>query len=481
MQFPPESVLTAAPWALCLVAAGAGGVAYALYRLLRSILVNRLSYHLPFTVSRKEKKPLDADYTDIFPHSQRETVAEILPSSTLAEQKTKLPSESKLLSLASDYNTADSSLMIFSGFTVGEVRGLGDFPDYAKLSGVPLPSPLKNFNIDTVLPRPYRPFRWNYHQTMAYWKMDTDYWLELENSYRDRVRQRQDLFAKNGKEVLEALPGSELACKELMEMVIQFLCARYPTEFRLDGNTLYNSILGTQANLAIEQPLHILMNHVPEDFALVLRDEKTGRYVFRAGVICSSLGWTLGTKIGQDMSSIHGPVPDFKDKLAFSLDRFFTKMRAPHPIQRGSWGLEAGQPLFLPEDHPEFSYRHSQDPSLTDNDVHLRVDWQTLRRLPLSGAVVFNYKALFTPISEFRDEPYIPSLILKVLNEGNQEIMKYKGTWHVEHIVKPKLKEYEAWQVEQGLIEEDWKHQTLEEAPFFPGWEKKWMRKMEAQ
>lgn len=88
---------------------------------------------------------------------------------------------------------------------------------------------------------------------------------------------------------------------------------------------------------------------------------------------------------------------------------------------------------------------------------------------------MFNFKALFTPISEFKDEPYVPSLVLKVLNEGKETIMKYKGTYHVEHVAKPTLAEYERYQIEQGLIEKDWKVQTLEENPFFKGWERKWI------
>lgn len=157
--------------------------------------------------------------------------------------------------------------------------------------------------------------------------------------------------------------------------------------------------------------------------------------------------------------------------------RFFTKMPVNSPIQRGSWGLEIGEPLYLPADHPDFAHRDSQNPSLQASDLNLRVDWQTLRRLPLSGAVVFNFKALFTPLTEFRDEPCIPSLVLKVLNEGKENIMKYKGTWHVEHVAKPALEAYARWQVQEGMMSEGWAVQTLDENPFFAGWERKWRYK----
>lgn len=149
-------------------------------------------------------------------------------------------------------------------------------------------------------------------------------------------------------------------------------------------------------------------------------------------------------------------------------------MPANKPIQRGSWGLEVDQPLFMPPGDPHEKYRDLQAPDLTIDRCHLRVDWQTLRRLPLSASIVFNFKAVFSPVKDFRTEPYVPSLILKVLDEGNRGIMKYKNTWHTEHVICPALRAYEKEQVETGLIEPNWEHRTLDESPFFPGWEQKW-------
>jgi hypothetical protein len=280
-----------------------------------------------------------------------------------------------------------------------------------------------------------------------------------------------------------------------MEMALQFLCARYPQYFRLSSHNkiFYNGILKTETDLTITPPLHALLNNVPEDFAITLRDEKTGLYIMRAGVICSALGWSVGTKIGLDLQGIHKPVPDYKEKMAFSMDRcvglllsskrrnnfltharYFAKKPTDRPIQRGSWGLEIDRPLYMPPGHPHEAHRSHQIPNLELSRCHLRVDWQTLRRLPLSGAVVFNFKALFTPVTEFRDEPYVPGLLLRVLNEGKKSLMEYKSTWHVEHVVKPAMEMFHKEQVERGLVEEGWEPRTLEESPWFPGWEEKW-------
>ena len=149
-------------------------------------------------------------------------------------------------------------------------------------------------------------------------------------------------------------------------------------------------------------------------------------------------------------------------------------MPTSKPIQRGSWGLEVDKPLFMPPGDPHQNYRTSQSPDLTLSRIHLRVDWQTLRRLPLSGAIIFNFKALFTPVEQFREEAYIPALLSKILNEGKKNILEYKSTWHVEHLVLPALEKWRKEQVEKGIMAEDWEVSTLEESPWFPGWEEKW-------
>lgn len=130
----------------------------------------------------------------------------------------------------------------------------------------------------------------------------------------------------------------------------------------------------------------------------------------------------------------------------------------------------------MPAGDPHEKYRDFQSPDLTLERLHLRVDWQTLRRLPLSGAIVFNFKAVFTPFAEFRDEPYVPSIILKVLTEGKENLMKYKNTWHTEHVAIPVLEQYKKEQEDNGIIAKDWTVETLKESPFFPGWEEKWHR-----
>ena len=153
--------------------------------------------------------------------------------------------------------------------------------------------------------------------------MENDWWIELENTYRMRIAQRKELYATHGKRVLDYLPGSELACKEVMEIVLQYVCARYPQYFSLvDKRIFQNRILDTKQDVRSKHPLEFLMDNIPEDFGIMLRDDETGSYILRAGVICSSIDWSLDEKIGLPLGLVHEPVAEYKEKMETSMDRY---------------------------------------------------------------------------------------------------------------------------------------------------------------
>lgn len=155
--------------------------------------------------------------------------------------------------------------------------------------------------------------------------------------------------------------------------------------------------------------------------------------------------------------------------------RFFATLATDKPIQRGSWDISIDEPLFETADTNGI-HSPQENPSIPLSRTNLRVDWQTQRRLPLSGAVAFNFKCLFTPIASLASEPYIPGLLASLLKEGKREAREHKGAKNVEHVVVPALEEMERKQKEKGIVDEKWEAQTLQQYPWFPGWEDKWQK-----
>lgn len=120
------------------------------------------------------KTSSEPDYSGTFPPSRREALADLADDALSGPGKTakelsqvsatydkRLPSEAVWdFDKLGDHVTA-------TGFTLDEIKRLGDFPDYAAMSGVPLPEEYKGFDLAKAKPRPFRPFRWAYHQTMC--------------------------------------------------------------------------------------------------------------------------------------------------------------------------------------------------------------------------------------------------------------------------------------------------------------------------
>lgn len=133
----------------------------------------------PRSLSPEKKVPTNAapktnEYAAVFPPSQRDLLKDIAPTLSSA-QREKLGSldfnektfENNIIGWEEDFRTCDESKYIASGFSVNEIKAIGDFPDFELLTGVPNPDPYKEFDINKAVPRPYRPFRWPYHQTMC--------------------------------------------------------------------------------------------------------------------------------------------------------------------------------------------------------------------------------------------------------------------------------------------------------------------------
>lgn len=106
-----------------------------------------------------------------FPPSQRHTLADLkLNNASTGPYLTPSP-ENLYKHAVPSTRTADmdqKNLFTPTGFSTEDIRALGRFPDYSVLTGTRYPQPYgDHFDINKAIFRPFRPFRWTYHQTMG--------------------------------------------------------------------------------------------------------------------------------------------------------------------------------------------------------------------------------------------------------------------------------------------------------------------------
>lgn len=137
-----------------------------------SSVVNRVRlYHKISTttgISHSVKNPevsKSTPYKHILPPQRRQALSELTTDKVQPVDEDDVLE--KLMPMTLAYNVCQENMYTPTGISAQELRELKDFPDYTVLSGLPSPQPYHEFDINTALPRQYRPFRWLYHQTMC--------------------------------------------------------------------------------------------------------------------------------------------------------------------------------------------------------------------------------------------------------------------------------------------------------------------------
>lgn len=95
------------------------------------------------------------------------------------------------------------------------------------------------------------------------------------------------------------------------------------------------------------------------------------------------------------------------------------------------WAISTENKLFTPSGlHTYDEDRVQEDEEVDIEQVRLRVELQTLTRLPKTGAVSFTFKTYLYPLKEIKDEGLGPELVAAIegLQRGNAPGMfRYKG------------------------------------------------------
>ncbi|KAI5963767.1 uncharacterized protein KGF55_002647 [Candida pseudojiufengensis] len=354
---------------------------------------------------------------------------------------------------------------------------------YASNETIQKPTPLyiKPEDVKNYDDRPWRPFRWPYHQTMSIFKLDINHWLDMDKYYQHYIDEKKRIRLKYGKQNFDMLPEGREACTELMETVVDHMLVRYPLLFTLmnngswenEGKIVKNEITNEIIDMTLplkEQPLVYVSKFAKEDFYVVLQNPKDNLYYLVGGAVPFPGGsFSVSEKMGKNLDAIHVGVPYYKQSLKRSMERWFSKLRPQDPVERASWyitwdtKLKFNNIYHTPETFPEL-FKNLDETS--PKQFNVRVERQTLRKLPKSQAVIFTNHPVFYSIEEMKDEPMIPSLLKKILYEGPEDILKYKNFELIRDKLSPYLDSLIKRQIEKGIITEETPLKTQPNYPF---------------
>jgi hypothetical protein len=239
------------------------------------------------------------------------------------------------------------------------------------------------------------------------------------------MAERRRLLAERHDEVFAATPGSEAASAEALEMVSGYLTAHHPDWFSRDGERILNHLTGETLHLCSADRLELAGRLVQEDLCLIEQRERVP--VFTAAVLCFPSRWRLIDKIGKPLSAVHGPVPFYADRLAAPVDRLMRHLKAGRIASRLNWSLLDDPALFQPGGKWITDAETHITAGNAGSRIYLRVERQTLRRLPDSGAVLFGIRVHVYPLESVIIRPDLAAGLADAVRALPQEILQYKS------------------------------------------------------
>jgi dimethylamine monooxygenase subunit A len=264
-----------------------------------------------------------------------------------------------------------------------------------------------------------------YRMAMGLMAMPESEWFDIDTLYQTQIAERQRLLAERRGEVFGAEPGSDAARAETLTMVIEHLTRVHPTWFASDGIAIDNHLTGERWDISKHDKLELAGRLVQEDLCLIQASPEGPRLV--AAVLCFPSRWRLHEKLGRPLADVHANVPLYADRLARPVDRFMGHVRTGHIAARLNWSVMDDPTLF----QPTGKWRTAHDATITQQNagerLYLRVERQTLRRLPISGAVLFGIRVHVYPLARAVTSPEAAAVLAEAVRALPVEMAHYKS------------------------------------------------------
>lgn len=174
--------------------------------------------------------------------------------------------------------------------------------------------------------------------------------------------------------------------------------------------------------------------HVSDDLCVMVPRE--GAFCLGSASLCAPTYWSLRENIGKPLGGLHEAVPGGDPGLSSRINRVFLGLQRDLILERFNWTVQLGPEKFTPSSAPMKTRLATLSHEQAASELHLRVERQTIQKLPETGAALFTIRILVDPLeSVFADPTYRKSF--QESWEGTApELAEYKGWHHYEPILR---------------------------------------------
>lgn len=262
--------------------------------------------------------------------------------------------------------------------------------------------------------------------TIGLAQLDPGRWIEPDEALDFYLSEKAQLLAADRSSVFAAAAESEGAQRELLSLLTDYLLRRYPLIYRRRGETII--VGGRKANLNGDRPILSAGSLIQDDLAIM--ELKEGEWRLTAAFIAFPSSWSLAEKFGRSMDEIHAPVPGFEggSRNAELITRMFDRLPPDRFVERFNWAINGDGALHLPKSKSEGIGADAV--ALEEDRTYVRIERQTLRKLPETGAIAFTIRIYSDPLTALRNRPDAARLALSFIAQLRELTLPqaaYKG------------------------------------------------------
>ena len=281
---------------------------------------------------------------------------------------------------------------------------------------------------DPILHTPYdgssRPF------TIGLKPLDVSQWIEVDRHLPAYLDEKAHLASAVPDKVIVSQASSLETQIELRDTLANHVASHFPDVYQRVGDviTIKHAGRAVDLNSADFPPIHIAASLVQED--LVLMTKGNDGWQLAAASVCFPSAWMLQEKFGKPMHEIHKPVPGFGEgtRNAELIARMFDKLSPAQPVIRWNWSLYGDDRLHHPASDNGMKRRFGD--AIEPSNIKLRLERQTLRKLPMTGGLVFTIRIHIDPLEALESHAEGPALAASIAAQVlafSPEEISYKG------------------------------------------------------
>lgn len=263
---------------------------------------------------------------------------------------------------------------------------------------------------------PARPF------TIGLSALDPTRWIEPDADLPRYLGEKRDLIETRPDDVFRATEDSLPAQHECLSELLAHLESRHSKEYGRDGS--YIHVAGHSVDLSDETLPPLLRAGLLIQDDLIIMMKRDAGWSIAAAHLSFPSSWSLAEKFNRPMEDVHEHVPGFQagTRNAVMINRIFDNLLPDQPAERFNWSINWREKLF----HPETGRNDAAAP----DEAVVRVERQTLTKLPNTGAIVFTIRIYLDPVTLFgkhADGRRLALALAEQLEALSEPQLRYKG------------------------------------------------------